>query len=233
MKMLYDVFLLDRPKDAAIEEVMLYFENISVTRTPRPKVAIFGDLYVRDNDTMNQNLIRTIEDNGGEVITTPYSEYMGIIAHRYIRKWFLQGLYSDATLAKVLTKVIAVLNVKYYKYFNALLQGRPFRILDDSEDLLSRFDLSIFHTGESMDNILKIFHIIDQYPDLSLFVQTNPSYCCPSLVTEAMADKIERLTGIPIVTIEYDGTGGSKNEDVIPYLKYPRKKKPSEFRRAM
>jgi len=32
-----------------------------------------------------------------------------------------------------------------------------------------------------------------------------------------MADKIETLTGIPVVTIEYDGTGGSKNEDVIPY----------------
>jgi hypothetical protein len=65
-------------------------------------------------------------------------------------------------------------------------------------------------------------------------VQTNPSYCCPSLVTEAMADRIERITGVPIVTIEYDGTGGSKNDDVIPYLKYPRCKKGAEdARKAM
>ena len=59
---------------------------------------------------------------------------------------------------------------------------------------------------------------------MSLFIQTNPSYCCPSLVTEAMASKIEEVTGIPVVTIEYDGTAGIKNEDVIPYLKYRRER---------
>ena len=233
MKTLYDAFLNGWSKDDAIDEVIRLFEEIPVTRTPRPKVAIFGDLYVRDNDIMNQNLIKTIEENGGEVITTPYSEYMGIIAHRYIKKWFKQGLFADAALAKVLIKVMAVLNSKYYRYFSRLLPGYQFRILDDSAELLSQFDLSIFHTGESMDNILKIFHLIDQHPDLSLFVQTNPSYCCPSLVTEAMADKIEQITGIPIVTIEYDGTSGTKNEDVIPYLKYPRQRKNHEYKRAM
>ena len=31
------------------------------------------------------------------------------------------------------------------------------------------------------------------------------------------------VTGIPIVTIEYDGTGGFKNGDIIPYLKFSRK----------
>jgi len=62
------------------------------------------------------------------------------------------------------------------------------------------------------------------YDDIVLFVQTNPAFCCPSLVTEAMAGHIEKKTGVPIVTIEYDGTGGFKNGDIIPYLKFPRKK---------
>jgi hypothetical protein len=59
---------------------------------------------------------------------------------------------------------------------------------------------------------------------MDLFIQTNPFYCCPSLVTEAMMERIEELTGVPIVTIEYDGTSGIKNEDLIPYLKYREKK---------
>ena len=33
---------------------------------------------------------------------------------------------------------------------------------------------------------------------------------------------IEQKTGIPVVSITYDGTGGSKNDIVIPYLTYPR-----------
>ena len=55
----------------------------------RPQVAIFGDLYVRDNDVMNQGLIRAIEEAGGEAITTPYTEYIRIIAESYFRKWAL------------------------------------------------------------------------------------------------------------------------------------------------
>ena len=78
------------------------------------------------------------------------------------------------------------------------------------------------HTGESMENALKIYSLMMHHPDLKLFVQTNPAFCCPSLVTGAMSRHIESVTGIPIVTIEYDGTGGFKNDDIIPYLKYPR-----------
>ncbi|MBP7735604.1 MAG: CoA activase [Spirochaetes bacterium] len=233
VKILREAFAGGRSKEDALTEVMGLFKAIDVTRTERPKVAIFGDLYVRDNDIMNQGLIRTIEANGGEVITTPYSELIAIVADRYIKKWFLQGLFGDAALAKVLTKVVTVLNKRYYRYFNQVLPGGDFRLLDDAEEVLTKFGLSIYHTGESMENIMKIFHIIEQHPDLSLFVQTNPAYCCPSMVTEAMADRIEQLTGIPIVTIEYDGTTASRNEDVIPYLKYPRKARRRDFSKAM
>jgi hypothetical protein len=38
-----------------------------------------------------------------------------------------------------------------------------------------------------------------------------------------MAKEIEEKTGVPIVSITYDGTSGSKNEAVIPYLTYLNK----------
>jgi hypothetical protein len=76
--------------------------------------------------------------------------------------------------------------------------------------------------GESMENILKIFRIIREHPDISLFVQTNPAFCCPSLITEAMARDIEEITGVPVLTITYDGTRSSKNDIIVPYLKYMR-----------
>lgn len=66
---------------------------------------------------------------------------------------------------------------------------------------LSAFNIQLYNSGESYDNILKIFYIIENYPDVALFVQTNPSFCCPSLVTEAMTRQIRKQTGVPIVTI--------------------------------
>ena len=80
------------------------------------------------------------------------------------------------------------------------------------------FDVKTSHNGESLDNVLKIFHLTEVHKDLALIVQTNPAYCCPSLVTEAMNKKMEKISGVPIVTIEYDGTGSFKNDDIIPYL---------------
>ena len=104
---------------------------------------------------------------------------MTIIADRYIRKWFLQGLYGDAALAKVLSKVVDGAEQQVLPVFQPAPPGRRIRGAGNSGELLSLFGLSVYHTGESMENIMKIFHLIEQYPDLSLFVQTNPSYCCP------------------------------------------------------
>lgn len=37
-----------------------------------------------------------------------------------------------------------------------------------------------------------------------------------------MAHEIEKKTGVPLVSVTYDGTGGTKNEVILPYLEYPR-----------
>ncbi len=68
-------------KEQALAQAIPLFEQIETRDIgTRPKVAIFGDLYVRDNDVMNQDLIHYIEAHGGEVITTPYYKYVKIIA---------------------------------------------------------------------------------------------------------------------------------------------------------
>jgi ABC-type phosphate/phosphonate transport system permease subunit len=43
----------------------------------RTKVSIIGDLYVRDNEPFNQNLVEHLEACGAEVITTPFSYVVG------------------------------------------------------------------------------------------------------------------------------------------------------------
>jgi hypothetical protein len=94
--------------------------------------------------------------------------------------------------------------------------------LKSYREKLELFNLKTAYNGESIDNVLKIMHLKEHYPDIKLLVQTNPSYCCPSLVTEAMNSKMEKISGIPIVTIEYDGTNSNKNENIIPFLKYAK-----------
>jgi len=194
-----------------------------VTGERRPKVAVFGDLYARDNNVINQEIIAFIEANGGEVITTPYTTYMKMIAQPYLRKWFVEGHYLEALTSGLLMAGLKLQEKSYCKHFEKILGSSEPEFDQYPSEVLSGYNVRIENTGESMDNLLKIHHIIQCHPDVSLFVQTSPAFCCPSLVTEAMAGEIERKTGVPVVSITYDGTGGNKNDVIIPFLKYGRR----------
>ncbi|MDM8516392.1 acyl-CoA dehydratase activase [Desulfobacterales bacterium HSG16] len=223
VKILVDAFSGKRSKEDAISEVVSHFEWIDTRDEQWPKVAIFGDMYVRDNDVMNQDLIHFIEQNRGEVITTPYSHYAKMIAGTYFKKWFKEGKYMSLLSYRTLLATMTRLEKTYYKYFERVLHETDHEFDEESEKILSKYRIEVENTGESMDNILKIFYIKKHYPDVSLFVQTAPAFCCPSLITEAMSKEIEQYTGVPVVCITYDGTGGNKNDSIIPYLKFPRK----------
>jgi predicted CoA-substrate-specific enzyme activase len=224
LNLLYKAFLEGQPKEPVLEKIMHEFESIETDKGERPMVAIFGDIYVRDNDLMNRELIKTVEANGGEVITTPYSEFIKIVVGSTTKRFMKAGRYSEFVKVKFLKSLIPLVEDRYKKYFYKYNGHVTDLSTSETDGWLNSFGLNILQRGESFENILKIYALTRQHPDLDLFIQTNPSYCCPSLVTEAMTSKIEELTGVPVVTIEYDGTAGIKNEDIIPYLKYRKKK---------
>ncbi|RJQ42990.1 MAG: CoA activase [Nitrospiraceae bacterium] len=218
---LSDAFLGNRTKESAVAEAVSHFEAIETRYEERPKIAIFGDMYVRDNEVMNQGLVHFIEDNGGEVITTPYSSYLKMISGQYFRKWFIEGKYLDMLSSKTLIATVTMLEKFYCKFFERVLKEPEAEYDESPERLLSEYSIRVENTGESMDNILKLFYIKKYYPDVALFVHTIPALCCASVITEAMAKEIERRTGTPMVSVTYDGTGGNKNDIIIPYLRYP------------
>jgi predicted nucleotide-binding protein (sugar kinase/HSP70/actin superfamily) len=216
-------FETDASKEEALAEVVSRFQAIRVADTgPRPEVAVFGDIYTRDNEALNQDLIHFIEAHGGQVITTPYTSFAKMIARPYYWKWFLEGKYLNLLSTKAFMAALAQLEKRYFRYFEEVLQ-EPDPTYDDSpQEILSGYKLRPEHTGESMENLLKVYYITKHHPQVALFVQASPAFCCPSLVTEAMAREIEKRTGVPMVSVTYDGIGGGKNDVILPYLEYPR-----------
>jgi len=223
MAHLCHIFEKGESKEEGLKKVIAWFEIIQTNPEKKPKIAIFGDLYARDNDVLNQNLVQLIEQNGGEAITTPYSEYLKIISSPFLKRLYKEGRYMDVATFKFLRTIIPVVEGKYHKYIQELIAEKPVEYIENIEEKLNLFNVKVANAGESMDNLLKVIHLAEQHPDLTLFVQTSPAYCCPSLVTEAMAAKIEKITGIPVINIEYDGTTSSKNDNVIPFLKFAKK----------
>ncbi|NLY38432.1 MAG: CoA activase, partial [Firmicutes bacterium] len=185
----------------------------------RPRVALFGDIYTRYNDVINQDLIKLIEANGGEVVITPQSEFYKIVADAYIHKWIYEGSYPKAAAVKVLMKIIPAVEKKFNRIFKRIIPVNGEALPLDTAEVLAKYRVRCEHSGESVDNLLKTYALAAGDPRITLFVQASPAFCCPSLVTQAMSRRIEAVTGIPVVSIEYDGSGSYKNDPVIPYLK--------------
>ena len=230
-----EAFEKNTSKEKALAQALDPFKRIETQFEPgRPKVAIFGDFYVRDNAVMSRDLIHFIEKNGGEVVTTPYYRFAKMIAGPYFRKWFKEGKYLSLVSNKTLLTAMGLMEKRYYKYFAPLLKEQNPVYDDPFETILARYGILPEHTGESMDNILKIHYTLKAHPDLALFVQATPSYCCPGLVTEAMAATIEKHSGIPMVSITYDGMGGNPNRVIIPFLRYAgTRENPQDMKRSV
>jgi len=219
-RVLLDAFLGKTSLEQGIEDGLALVDEIAYDKTRRlPQVAIFGDLYVRDNDTMNQGLIRAIEEAGGEAVITPYHDYTKIVIENMFRRAIDRGEHMETSVNRILLNVVKFMDDKYYKSFSRHLGPQPVIKSKALEKHLKPFNIDPQHGGESYDNILKIFYLKENYPELSLFVQTNPSYCCPALVTEAMTRRIKELTNVPIVTLTYDGTSDQMNDAIVPYIR--------------
>ncbi len=223
MSILHDVFSDNRSnKTQAVGEIIELFDAIPYDQEARrPKVALFGDVYVRDNEVMNQDVIGYIERNGGEVVTMPFHEFTRMTCDVYFRRWGRDGRLGRLLMLKPVMASLATMERWYYRRFEKVI-GEPInRFSQNPADILDHFGVRLDHEGESQDNLLKTWYITQQHPDLALFVQLNPAFCCAGLVTEAMSGKIEAVTGVPVLSVTYDGTGGFKNDAILPYLAYP------------
>ncbi|HUX38124.1 MAG TPA: BadF/BadG/BcrA/BcrD ATPase family protein [Rectinemataceae bacterium] len=222
MAILLEAFATGRPKDAAYREAFAPFGELPTKPRTRPKVAIFGDLYSRDNDVLNQGLEKAIEAAGGEVITTPYIDYIKASLDAYFRRLLIDRSWGEWAKMKAAVAVLAAIEKSLSLADHATFGSLPRWSNPGYLEKIERLGLRGEFEGECFDNAIKVFRILDEHPDTAFFVQANPAFCCPSIVTEAMAREIEIATGVPIVTITYDGTGAPKNDAIIPYLAFGR-----------
>ncbi len=226
LRYLSQAFEEGQSKELAFREVVEWFERIPTDprKANLPQVAIIGDLYVRDNHVFNQNLIRELESIGAEVITTPYSFIIRLLATKHFRNLALNRRYASLALDKSLLLAFTYFDRKFTRISYPVLREPLPRYDGNLLSHLERYHLHFRHPGETSQNLMKIFHLLEQYPDIRLFVHVNPIFCCPGLVSEAIFKRVEEEIGVPIVSIVYDGTKGDQNQVIRPYLHFIRER---------
>ena len=175
----------------------------------RPRIAILGDLYVKYNATVNENLQALIEELGGELVVPAMSEYA---LHYYYMDQKFGG--DDPRHYRLLRTVEA----RYERIAEDLLDGQREPDLAEGVALMAGSGFRHYIPGETSINLGRALHHI-HHRDVEAIVHVNPIFCCPGVVTASIYRRMQEQHGVPIVDIFYDGTG-DPNRVLIPHLHY-------------
>jgi predicted CoA-substrate-specific enzyme activase len=181
----------------------------------RPLVGIVGEIYVRCNPFTNARLIEAVERCGGEAWPAPLSEWFLYTA--YLQRWRarkkLGGLvYRGLTNLK--NFYLQRVEQRMYRLAERWLADRQ---EPDIEDILAAGTeyLPINFEGESILTVGRAVQFIRQGAEL--VVNCAPFGCMPGTLTSALLQQVQQRSGIPVVSIFYDGQK-NLNEILAVYL---------------
>jgi predicted nucleotide-binding protein (sugar kinase/HSP70/actin superfamily) len=174
-----------------------------------------GEIYVRCNPFTNARLIEAVERCGGEAWPAPLSEWFLYTA--YLQRWRarkkLGGLvYRGLTNLK--NFYLQRVEQRMYRLAERWLADRQ---EPDIEDILAAGTeyLPINFEGESILTVGRAVQFIRQGAEL--VVNCAPFGCMPGTLTSALLQQVQQRSGIPVVSIFYDGQK-NLNEILAVYL---------------
>ena len=152
------------------------------------------------------------------MIVTPYSAYVQMIAGAYLRKWFFEGNYLDILSSKALLATVTRLEKSYLKYFHQILDPEP--AYDESpEKILAEYNVRNRTHGGIHGQPLEDFLYKKALSGCGPVCSDQPRILLPFPGHRGDGqDHREKKTGVPMVSITYDGTSTHVNDAIVPYL---------------
>ncbi len=226
----------DRAVDRALEEVASELErggrdlpetlrrvlpriwSLKAPGPSRPRVGIVGEIYVRNDPFINDDLVRTIERLGGEVHLSSLAEW--ILYTDYLHRHGIgptRRNLGQRISAPIRERFLSAKENLYYGIAAPFLGGREEPPLEDILRAGERF-VPLEFQGEAILTIGRAILLIER-EGCRAVVNASPTFCMPGTVSAAIFPKIERELGVPVISIFYDGSG-DPNRVLVPHLHY-------------
>ncbi len=184
------------------------FSAIGIRERSRPVIGIVGEIYIRSNRFSNENVVRRIEELGGEAWVAPVSEWL---------------LYLNTC-----AKASATMNRSWRALLKAHLTGQVQN--RDERRLLSGFNGNLrslhepsieetlrraqpyIHRSFEGEAVLSVGKAIDYIKrGVSGIVNVMPFTCMPGTIATAVLKRVrEEHESIPLLNIAYEGQGDSQ-----------------------
>jgi predicted nucleotide-binding protein (sugar kinase/HSP70/actin superfamily) len=201
--------------------------------SPKPLIGIVGEIYLRTHVQANQDLIRTLEKYGAEVVNASIAEWMNYTTYdrlRDARAEFRLNLkqFRLGGLRDHLRKIIGFGGELFYQQFRQKQVYNRVRSKIDLakdhkvshlEETLKEKDLYSFDAGT--EACLSIPGILEYAREgYNGVVNVYPFTCMPSTATSAIVKPLMDKVGVPYLDTPYDSSFQPGRESAIRTFMY-------------
>lgn len=197
-------------------------KGIETKRTKKPKIGIVGEIYVRSNAFLNDQLIKTIENLGAEAAISSFSEWFfyTLFSERMENKIKLNGNNSVSDRLRLFIKN------RYYNHREHYLYGlakRHFPVFEPHiEEVMAKGAeyVPLEFQGEAILTIGRAAIFLER-EGVDAIVNASPTFCMPGTLSSYLLKALEKRYKRPTINLFYDKTG-RPNMELIPYLELIR-----------
>ena len=192
--------------------------------TSRPLIGVVGEIFCRQNTFSNFDLIRVVEEQGGECWLSDIGEWVWYTDDEQRRRLIDEGrrLSKDSAVRVIKNKIMRRDEHAVYGPFHDDFVG--YEEPEDVRDVLEMSFPYLPYTGALGEMVLssgKAIYLYEKGADG--IIDISPFTCMNGIVTEAVYPSLSKdLDDMPIRTFYFDGTQGDLERDVGIFIELAR-----------
>jgi predicted CoA-substrate-specific enzyme activase len=191
-----------------LREVYEDFSAIKMIERTRPVIGVVGEIYIRSNRFSNEDVVRQIEELGGEAWVAPISEWL-----LYVNT-MAKGSAAMNQSWKALLKAYVTGWVQHREERRMLsgFNGTLRSLHEPSIEQTLRAAAPYIHHSFEGEAVLSVGKAIDYINrGVSGIVNVMPFTCMPGTIATAVLKRVrEEHENIPVLNIAYEGQGDSQ-----------------------
>lgn len=225
-----DFNLILEELDGITKEAMLIIDN---NIPQKPLIGVVGEIYLRTHVRSNQDLIRTLEKHGAEVVNASIIEWVNFISYRdYVEECSeLKLNLKQFKFQDIMNSIKKAVKYRAELFYQEMRQRQAYdrinKVLDIAgdhkvrhlDDVLKEEDLFNFEIGT--EACLSIAGILEYVKEgFNGVVNVYPFTCMPSTTTSAIINPAMNRMGVPYLDTPYDSSFQPGREAAIRTFMY-------------
>jgi predicted nucleotide-binding protein (sugar kinase/HSP70/actin superfamily) len=193
-----------------LKDMEMSFSEIPRRNEKRPLIGVIGEIFVRHNTFANENIIRKIEEMGGEVWLAPVEEWVYYVNAMGLRKALTRlksGGISKKNIGDIIRTVITMhVQKKIEHQFSKPFEGGLKTLREPSTREILKNASPYLHDSFEGEAILSMGKSVDYVKKgASGIISAMPFGCMPGTIVGALLKGLKQNEGIPCLSVAYDG----------------------------